>query len=92
MEIFVNCSRSDVLGLENLGYIISSLEKCGLRGNVEPIIDLLWMLFCMKLPLLYPEYHHLLMDGKLKNWRDHVTEEVKNSPHNRKLLHGPPSN
>lgn len=92
METFVNYSRSDVLGLENLRFIISSFEKCGLREYVEPIIDMLWMIFCSKLPVLYFEYRHLLVEGKLKNWRVHVNEEIKNFPNKRKLLYCPSSN
>ncbi|HEU4443165.1 MAG TPA: hypothetical protein VFR94_00665 [Nitrososphaeraceae archaeon] len=92
METFLNYGRSDVLGLKNLSFIISSFEKCGLRKYVEPIIDILWMLFRRKLPLLYNEYHHLSAEGKLNNWRDHVHEEIKNFPCKRKLLYCPSSN
>jgi hypothetical protein len=67
---FLNYSRSDVLGPENLTFIISTFEKCGLRQYAEPIIDFLWRLFYRKLPLLYLEYAHLSIEGKLNDWRD----------------------
>jgi hypothetical protein len=86
MEMFVNYSRSDVLGLENLSFIISSFEKCGLREYVEPIIGVLWMVFLKKLPLLYYDYRHLLTEGKLQNWRVHVAEEMLNCTNKRKIL------
>ena len=76
MERLVNYSHSDVLGPENLSFIISSFEKYGLRKYVEPIIDFLWRLFYRKLPLLYPEYAHLLRDGKLNYWTDIVREKI----------------
>jgi hypothetical protein len=41
----LNYNRSDVLGTENLSFIIGSFEKYGLRKYVEPIIDFLWRLF-----------------------------------------------
>jgi hypothetical protein len=85
-------SRSDVLGPENLSFIISSFEKCGMREHVEPIIDMLWILFYRKLPVLYYEYRHQLVEGKLKNWRVHVDEEIKNFPNKRKLLYCPQFN
>lgn len=92
MEMFVNYSRSDVLGAENLTFIISSFGKCGLRKNAELIIDLLWMLFYPKLPLLYFEYRQLSGEGKLNDWRAIVNEEMRNLPHKRRLLYCPPSN
>jgi hypothetical protein len=76
MERLVNYSRSDVLGPENLCYIISSFEKYGLRKYVEPIIDFLWRLFYLKLPLLCPDYAHLSREGKLNDWRDIVREKI----------------
>jgi hypothetical protein len=76
MERLVNYNRSDVLGPDNLSFIIGSFEKYGLRKYVEPIIDFLWRLFSMKLPLLYPEYAHLSREGKLNDWRDIVREKI----------------
>jgi hypothetical protein len=92
MERFVNYSRSDVLGPENLSFIISSFEKCSLREYVEPIIDFLWRLFYRKLPLLYQEYSDLSREGKLNGWRDVVKGEFIDVPYKRKVLYCPPSN
>jgi hypothetical protein len=76
MERLVNYKRSDALGPENLSFVIGSFEKYGLRKYVEPIIDFLWRLFSVKLPLLYPEYAHLSREGKLNDWRDIVREKI----------------
>jgi hypothetical protein len=86
MERFLNYSRSDVLGPENLIFITSTFEKCGLRKYVEPIIDLLWSLFYRRLPLLYLDYEYLSKEGKLKGWRDLVDEKKRNWPTKQKLL------
>jgi hypothetical protein len=92
MELFVNRSRSEVMDPENLTFIVNSFRKCGLREDVEQVIDLLWNLFYAKLPKLYHEYAHLARKGLLRDWRDIVEEEVKNLSHKRKLLYCPPSN
>ena len=75
MSRLVNFSRPDVLGQDSLSFIINSFEKCSLRKNVEPIINLLWRLF----------YSILSQEGKLKGWRDLVDEEKRNWPNNQKL-------
>jgi hypothetical protein len=86
MERFLNYSRSDVLGPENLTFIISTFGECGLRRYVEPIIDILWRLFYRKLPLLYLEYSHLSGEGKLNDWRDIVKGDFFiNIPYKKKI-------
>jgi hypothetical protein len=86
MERFLNYSRFDVLSPENLTFIISTFEKCGLRKHVEPIIDLLWRLLYRKLPLLYLEYSHLSRDGKLNDWKDIVKGDLFiNVPYKKKV-------
>jgi hypothetical protein len=92
MERFLNYSRSDVLGPENLTFIISSFEKCGLREYVEPIIDFLWSLFYRKLPLLYLEYTHLSIEGKLNDWRDIEKGRFVSLSCKRKILYCPTCN
>ena len=92
MERLVNYSHSDVLGPENLSFIISSFEKYGLRKYVEPIIDFLWRLFYRKLPLLYLEYTHLSIEGKLNDWRDIEKGRLVSLSCKRKILYCPTCN
>src|SRR5919109_2965025 len=92
MERFLNYSSSDILGPENLTFIISTFEKCGLRQYAEPIIDFLWRLFYRKLPLLYLKYTHLSIEGKLNDWRGIEKGEFQSLPYKKKILYYPTCN
>jgi hypothetical protein len=86
MDWFLDYDRSEILGPENLTFIISTFEKCGLREYVEPIIDFLWRLFFRKLPLLHPQYTHLSREGKLNDWRGIVKGDYFiDVPYKRKI-------